>query len=101
MKRLFGAPLANWFRKLLRNSKYRWLVILGSLVYLVSPLDISPDVFPIIGWIDDGLLATIVVTELTQIAMDQRRKRGQTMAQAAADPEDYENVIDVESITVG
>lgn len=101
MKRLFGAPLANWFRKLLRNSKYRWLVILGSLVYLVSPLDISPDVFPIIGWIDDGLLATIVVTELTQIAMDQRRKRGQSMEQAAADPEDYENVIDVESITVG
>ena len=100
MKRLFGAPLANWFRKLLRNSKYRWLVILGSLVYLVSPLDISPDVFPIVGWIDDGLLATLVVTELSQMAIEQRRKQSQKVAQAS-NPEDSENVIDVDAITVG
>lgn len=99
MKRLFGAPIAKWFRNLLRNSKYRWLVILGSLVYLVSPLDISPDVFPVIGWIDDGLLATIVVTELTQIAMDKRRKRVRQADQAAS-YQDYENVIDVESVSV-
>jgi len=100
MKRLFGAPLANWFRKLLRNSKYRWLVILGSLVYLVSPLDISPDVFPIVGWIDDGLLATLVVTELSQMAIEQRRKQSQKVAQAS-NPEDSENVIDVDAVTVG
>jgi len=100
MKRLFGAPIAKWFRNLLRNSKYRWLVILGSLVYLVSPLDISPDVFPIIGWIDDGLLATLVVTELTQMAMDRRRKQVQE-ADQTANYQDYDNVIDVDSITVG
>lgn len=100
MKRLFGAPLANWFRKLLRNSKTRWFVILGSLIYLVSPLDISPDVFPIVGWIDDGLLATIVVTELTQMAMDQRRKRGQRMEQATPSQDYEENVIDVQSVTL-
>jgi len=100
MKRLFGAPIAKWFRNLLRNSKYRWLVILGSLVYLVSPLDISPDVFPIIGWIDDGLLATLVVTELTQMAMDRRRKQVQE-ADQTANYLDYDNVIDVDSITVG
>lgn len=99
MKRLFGAPLVKWFRSLLRNSKYRWLVILGSLIYLVSPLDISPDVFPVIGWIDDGLLATIVVTELTQMAMDQRRKRVRQADQTASYP-NYENVIDVDSVSV-
>jgi len=75
-------------------------VILGSLVYLVSPLDISPDVFPIIGWIDDGLLATLVVTELTQMAMDRRRKQVQE-ADQTANYQDYDNVIDVDSITVG
>jgi len=100
MKRLFGAPIANWFRSLLRNSKYRWLVILGSLAYLVSPLDISPDVFPIIGWIDDGLLATIVVTELTQMAIDNKRRKGVKEVEQTASYQDYNNVIDVDSVTV-
>ncbi|NEQ43436.1 MAG: DUF1232 domain-containing protein [Leptolyngbya sp. SIOISBB] len=99
MKRLFAAPIVKWLRNLLRNSKYRWLVILGSVIYLVSPLDISPDVFPIIGWIDDGLLATIVVTELTQMATDRRRKRFQQVNQAV-DSHDYGNVIDIESVSV-
>ncbi|MEM6837226.1 MAG: YkvA family protein [Cyanobacteria bacterium P01_C01_bin.120] len=100
MKRLFGAPIARWFRRLLRNSKYRWLVILGSLVYLVSPLDIAPDVFPIIGWIDDGLLATLVATELTQIVLDRRRKGAQAAEQNPLSKH-AETVIDVKSVTVG
>lgn len=100
MKRLFRGPIVEWFTNLIRNSKYRWFVILGSLIYLVSPLDISPDVFPIIGWIDDGLLATIVVTELTQIALERKRNsKGQSSQKI--EQQDIENVIDVESITVG
>ncbi|MEO1180043.1 MAG: DUF1232 domain-containing protein, partial [Cyanobacteria bacterium J06636_28] len=38
--------LRNWYRKAIRHSKYRWLVVFGSLLYLISPFDISPDVFP-------------------------------------------------------
>ncbi|MGD1930656.1 MAG: YkvA family protein [Leptolyngbyaceae cyanobacterium] len=90
----------RWFKRLIRNPKYRWLVILGSLVYLVSPLDISPDVFPVIGWIDDGLLASIVVTELTQMAIDYRRKKVDKFGQTVA-ATDSENIIDIESVTVG
>lgn len=99
MKRLVGAPLVNWFRGLLRNSKYRWVIILGSLFYLFSPLDISPDVLPVIGWIDDGLLATLVLTELTQIAMDNRRNRIKNSTQPV-DSIDHDNVINVESARV-
>ncbi|MEM6436701.1 MAG: YkvA family protein [Cyanobacteria bacterium P01_D01_bin.115] len=90
----------KWFKRLIRNPRYRWLVILGSLVYLVSPLDISPDVFPVIGWIDDGLLASIVVTELTQMAIDYRRKKVDKFGQTVA-ATDSENIIDIESVTVG
>jgi hypothetical protein len=32
-KRMFGKPVMNWYRQLLRNSKYRWVVLLGTLVY--------------------------------------------------------------------
>jgi uncharacterized membrane protein YkvA (DUF1232 family) len=99
MKRSFRRPVLQWFTNLIRNSKYRWFVILGSLIYLVSPLDISPDVFPIIGWIDDGLLATLVATELTQMVLERRRKVGVTIPQGSASI-NSENVIDVESFTV-
>ena len=34
-------------------------MLLGTLLYFVSPIDIAPDMFPVIGWIDDGLVATI------------------------------------------
>jgi uncharacterized membrane protein YkvA (DUF1232 family) len=99
MKRSLRRPVLQWFTKLIRNSKYRWFVILGSLIYLVSPLDISPDVFPIIGWIDDGLLATLVATELTQMVLERRRKVGETVPHESASV-NSENVIDVESFTV-
>ncbi|MDB9527327.1 YkvA family protein [Oscillatoria sp. CS-180] len=98
MKRLFHGSLTKWLTNLIRNPRYRWFVIFGSLLYLISPLDISPDAIPIIGWIDDGLLATIVVTELAQIATEKRRKSNSQSAQNVEQPTD---VIDVESVAVG
>ncbi len=61
--------LYKWYRDVIRNPKYRWWVIGGSLLYLISPLDISPDVFPIIGWIDDGIIAGLLVAELSQVLL--------------------------------
>ena len=77
-------PLYQWYRKLIRNSKYRWIVIAGSLLYLVSPIDISADVFPIIGWIDDGIIATMLVTEVSQVLLD-RVKSNKNQDTAASD----------------
>lgn len=68
-------PLYNWYRTILRNSKYRWLVVLGSLIYLLSPVDLATDVVPIVGWIDDGVVATLLVTELSQFILEQRKNR--------------------------
>ena len=99
MKQSLRRSIVKWFTNLIRNSKYRWFVILGSLIYLVSPLDISPDVFPVIGWIDDGILASIVITELAQLVLEQRRKKAGVSQEVA--PESAANsVIDVESFTV-
>lgn len=38
----------NWYRNSIRNPKYRWWVILGTIVYIISPIDIAPDFIPII-----------------------------------------------------
>jgi len=59
----------NWYRTTLRHPKYRWLLIGASLLYLVSPIDIAPDIIPVIGWIDDGIVATLLVTEVSQLLM--------------------------------
>jgi uncharacterized membrane protein YkvA (DUF1232 family) len=99
MKGAFRGSIVEWFINLIRNSKYRWIVILGSLLYLVSPLDISPDVFPVLGWIDDGLLASIVVTELTQMVLAQRRKNTTLGAQQKSD-DSVDGIIDIESYTI-
>ncbi|MGF1513894.1 MAG: YkvA family protein [Elainellaceae cyanobacterium] len=59
----------SWYRSTLRHPKYRWLLIGATLLYLFSPVDVLPDVFPIVGWIDDGLVATLLVTEVSQLLL--------------------------------
>lgn len=68
----------NIFRRLLSHPKYRLAVIGASLVYLLSPLDISPDVFPVVGWIDDGVLVTLVAAEMGQLILERRKKAKET-----------------------
>ncbi|MEL6222069.1 MAG: YkvA family protein [Cyanobacteria bacterium J06627_8] len=58
--------LFGWYRMLMRNPQSRWLVIVGSLLYLISPIDLSPDVFPFLGQIDDVVLASLLFSELFQ-----------------------------------
>jgi uncharacterized membrane protein YkvA (DUF1232 family) len=67
--------LYSWYRNTLRNPKYRWWIVIGTLAYLISPIDISPDVFPIIGEIDDIALVTLLFSEISQIAIEKLRQR--------------------------
>jgi uncharacterized membrane protein YkvA (DUF1232 family) len=65
----------TWYRQTIRHPKYRWWIVLGTLLYLWSPLDFLPDVFPILGWIDDGLIATLLVTEVSQLLLERLKTR--------------------------
>jgi len=37
------------------------VALVAAAVYLASPLDLIPDVIPFVGWVDDLLLAAVVV----------------------------------------
>ncbi|BAZ12702.1 hypothetical protein NIES4071_45340 [Calothrix sp. NIES-4071] len=90
--------LQNGIRKALRNPKYRWAAVVAALFYFISPLDIVPDAIPILGLIDDGVIASFLVAEVSQIVMEQlknRKKQGY-----AVDTTSVNNVIDVEAVTV-
>ncbi len=67
--------LYAWYRQMLNHPRYRWWIVLGSLAYLLSPIDFLPDMFPIIGWIDDGLIATLLVSELSQMVLTRLQSK--------------------------
>lgn len=87
----------NWYRNAIRNPKYRWLVILGTALYLVSPADLLPDIIPGLGLVDDSILATLLIAELSSLGMDYlKSRRGIDVADSTVETEDG-TVIDVEA----
>ena len=69
------SSLYDWYRNAIRHPKYRWLVILGTVVYLISPIDLLPDIFPILGQVDDVMLAGLLFTELSQMMISKIQAR--------------------------
>ncbi|MBD2362240.1 DUF1232 domain-containing protein [Anabaena minutissima FACHB-250] len=91
--------LYNWYRGLLRNPKYRWWVILGTIVYILSPIDIAPDFLPVVGQLDDVLVLTILVTELSGLVIDGwKTRKGETNTSTDSNPSD--NTVDVDAVSV-
>jgi uncharacterized membrane protein YkvA (DUF1232 family) len=90
-------PFYAWYRNTLRNSRYRWLIVVGTLIYLISPLDISPDFLPIVGWIDDGVLITLLVAEVSQMMAEFLAQRKQRSDPAATSAPAEDEVIDVQA----
>lgn len=98
MKQLVESFYA-WYRNGLRHPKYRWLIIFGTLTYLLSPIDISPDVFPVVGWIDDGILLTLLIAEVTQLMQGafNRSEEQEAAADATVQEDDGTVVVDVDA----
>jgi uncharacterized membrane protein YkvA (DUF1232 family) len=59
----------NWYRNLLRHPMYRWWVILGTLIYIFSPIDIVPDFIPIFGQLDDVVILSVLFSEVSALVM--------------------------------
>jgi uncharacterized membrane protein YkvA (DUF1232 family) len=75
----------DWYKKTIKHPKYRWVLVGATLLYLISPIDISPDFIPIVGWIDDAVVASFLVAELSQIFMQML-----TSKRASRAPENFE-----------
>ncbi|MEM8829826.1 MAG: YkvA family protein [Cyanobacteria bacterium P01_G01_bin.19] len=93
------SSLYDWYRNAIRHPKYRWLVMLGTVIYLISPIDIAPDFIPILGQIDDVMLAGLLFTELSQMVITklQARKENET----ASTTEDTSNkTVDIDAETI-
>jgi uncharacterized membrane protein YkvA (DUF1232 family) len=97
--KLFGAQsVYDWYRETIRNPKYRWWIILGTVAYILSPIDIAPDFIPVIGQLDDVLLMTLLVSEVSQVLID----RVKTMKGKSATDENVSanNPVEVNAVSV-
>jgi uncharacterized membrane protein YkvA (DUF1232 family) len=99
----------NWYRSTIRNPKYRWWVVLGTLVYFISPIDLIPDIFfPVVGELDDVFLLTLLVTEVSQMLIEGFKARKGTIDNQATNqatgssenPAPQANTIDVDAVSV-
>jgi uncharacterized membrane protein YkvA (DUF1232 family) len=90
------SSLYEWYRSAIRHPKYRWWVILGTAIYLISPIDIAPDFIPVLGQLDDVVIAGLLFTELSQMLIGKLQARQDTKVATDSDSE----TVDVDAETV-
>jgi uncharacterized membrane protein YkvA (DUF1232 family) len=94
----------NLHRTALHHPQYRWVVIFGTLIYLVSPIDLSPDLLPLLGQIDDIALVMLLVTGLSEIITQYFQGNGreftQTEVQNSQKHSETNQTIDVDAVSV-
>jgi uncharacterized membrane protein YkvA (DUF1232 family) len=89
----------DWYRSAIRNPKYRWWVVLGTMAYLLMPFDFLPDFIPLIGQLDDVVIISLLVSEVSQLLIDRvksgKEQPSQTTVAQADSPVDV-NAVKVE-----
>jgi uncharacterized membrane protein YkvA (DUF1232 family) len=66
--------LVHGYRQILSNPRYGGWVLLGTLLYLISPIDLSPDLIPLLGQIDDVALIVLLISVVSQWLSEPGRK---------------------------
>ncbi|MGO1596489.1 MAG: YkvA family protein [Sphingobacterium sp.] len=57
-----------------KMSRWNLSIIVGTILYVVSPIDAIPDMIPVLGWLDD---ASIVGFAISKLADELDRYRAQ------------------------
>jgi uncharacterized membrane protein YkvA (DUF1232 family) len=60
---MFGL-LGDWLSGTYKVSTGTILAILGAVIYFVTPIDAIPDFIPVLGWMDDAAVFTLVINQI-------------------------------------
>ncbi|WP_035986980.1 YkvA family protein [Leptolyngbya sp. KIOST-1] len=85
----------TWYKTTLENPKYRWLMVGATLLYLLSPIDVLPDFIPILGLVDDAVVASMFVGALSQIVLASLTSKRQSGLRPDA-PDAANTTVDVD-----
>lgn len=47
-------------------SKWNLSVIVGTIIYVISPVDAIPDIIPVLGWVDDVAIVSYAISKLSE-----------------------------------
>lgn len=67
-------PLSSYQDRVYRTSKGKMVAMISAVVYILSPLDIVPDVFLPVGIIDDATALSWLIFAVGQEISRKRRK---------------------------
>lgn len=51
-------------------------IIIGAIIYVVSPIDAVPDFIPFIGWLDDIAIVGIAMNKLSSLVSKYKKQTG-------------------------
>ncbi len=85
----------TWYKTTLENPKYRWLMAGATLLYLLSPIDILPDFIPVLGMVDDAVVASMFIGAMSQIVLAGLTNKKQSGLRADA-PDAANTTVDVD-----
>ena len=68
-------------------SLFGKLFVFAALVYVISPVDMIPDVVPVVGWLDDIGVMSLAVAWMWRI-VGRYREAPQLAARPPAEPEE-------------
>lgn len=60
------------YTALIKNPKTKWITIILTAIYVVSPVDFIPDVLLPFGLIDDGLLVSLMLIALKEVTANKK-----------------------------
>ena len=91
--------LYNLYSSAIRHPQYRWFIILGTLVYFISPIDISPDIFPIVGQFDDVVILGLFFSEMAKIVFEFFQQP-QIPVSTVTDEDQNMKTVDVDAVSI-
>ncbi|WP_372589477.1 DUF1232 domain-containing protein [Fervidobacterium pennivorans subsp. shakshaketiis] len=70
---MFGL-LGDWLSGTYKVSTGTILAILGAVIYFVTPIDAIADFIPVLGWMDDAAVFTLVINQI-RAELDRYKER--------------------------
>jgi uncharacterized membrane protein YkvA (DUF1232 family) len=71
-------------------SKHKKLLFILPIIYLISPVDLVSDFLPILGWLDDAAILTIVWNFFLQEVKDYEKEQNMTYDESNEDSKENE-----------
>lgn len=57
-----------------KTPKLAKVLLVAAAVYVISPIDIVPDVMPILGWLDDAAIVPLALAAFAKLAARRRQR---------------------------